>query len=297
MYKRIVFLLILFLGISFVSALDLTVNNPVQDEIYPSRTVVINLDSDDVANFYYKKDTLANTKWKRLCMMETVCEKRFRFDEGDNMISFKAVTEGGEQDFVYDVSFEVDSSKPRIHTMTPRRGSYIKGDLFSVIYTEDNLQEITLDYGTPTDIRMASRTDCTPGRNQVCNFENVDLTDFDGKEIEYWFAVSDELRTVTSRRTLVNVDTTAPELNYFDYTISRGSATFVFEIKEQNFKDISYIDNNDRNPRWKRLCTRLRDGSCSRRIPFARGEHLLDIVAVDKAGNSLVIEDDLLIIV
>ena len=62
---------------------------------------------------------------------------------------------------------------------------------------------------------------------------------------------------------------------------------FEFDVTEKNFDEITYIDWNDRRPRERRLCSRLRDGRCEKKKSFRRGEHNLTIYIKDKAGNSV----------
>ena len=287
------------LSVGMISAVALTVNKPVTDAIYGSRKLVADLESDVEATFYYKHDVFGTRGWTRLCRRTTECQRRIRVREGENLVSFKVVDIDGNADFVYDIPFKIDSRKPRILTMLPRRNKYTNGDYFMVKYNEDNLQEVVFYYGTTIDMRQISRTDCDSGRFMECLFENVDLTDFEGQKIKYWFSLRDEVRTVESRRkTIVKVDTTLPELVSFDWEVQRNNrVSFIFEVKEDNFDEIVYFDKSELDPKWKRLCSSIRDGSCNRKVRFTKGTHILDIKMSDKAGNSIMIATDEVIVV
>ncbi|MEK6862264.1 MAG: hypothetical protein AABY07_09955, partial [Nanoarchaeota archaeon] len=78
-----------------------------------------------------------------------------------------------------------------------------------------------------------------------------------------------------------------PEINSFSHEIDRRRVTFIFDITEDNFDEINYIDYSDTKPRERRLCSRLRDGICEIRKTFSRGEHNLTFTILDEAGNSV----------
>jgi len=290
--------LISVLSVGMISAIALTVNEPVADEIYGSRRVTVDLTSDVSGTFYYKEDLFGTKGWTRLCRKKDTCIKTVRFNEGENRASFKVIDAVGNTDFVYEIPFKVDSKKPRVLTMLPRTNKFTNGSLFSVKYTEDNLQNITMFYGTNLDTRSVLKTSCESGSFMQCLFENIDISDFDGEKIQYWFILSDEVRSVESRKRKVKVDTTLPELVSFDWELQRNNrVSFVFEVKEDNFKEITYIDKSELEPKWKRLCSSIRDGSCNKKVRFSSGSHILDIKMSDKAGNSIFITTDEVIIV
>ncbi len=290
--KKILFI-VLVLGVNFVSALSFTVNTPVADEMFDSRRVEVDLVADERANFYYKDEIFGTRGWRRLCMRTEHCTRRIIADEGHNDISFKVVNMEGEQEFIYNIPFYVDSRDPRILSTEPRRNRITNGNIFSVRFLEENLKKVILYYGIYGDMREEERTDCGYGRGW-CHFEDVDLTDFDGKEIEYWFSIEDEVEKEESRKRTIDVDVTPPEINQFDFKIvRRNRASFIFEVIEDNFDIIEYIDHSSRRPRWRRLCSRIRDGSCNRVKRFRRGEHILDIRIADEAGNQVMITEDM----
>jgi len=135
-------------------------------------------------------------------------------------------------------------------------------------------------------------SECTEfGRNSECFFE-VDLTGFDGQEIEYVVTVSDSLRSVSSRTTKVKVDLVSPELvvnmpeNKTGLESYDGKVPFNISVSEK--VRLEYYDENASRPRWRRLCVRCNEYGTdrSRFKRFKDGVHSLIVRAVDEAGNS-----------
>ena len=285
--KGSVFLIILILGVSFVSAINLI--KPMDGEIYSEKRVLMDLEAYGESNFYFKEDTYGIRGWTRLCKRTTHCQRKMTFDDGMHTISFKAVNSDGESEFIENISFEVDANMPRILSMLPTRNTLINGSRIDVKYTEDNLQELILFYGKPGNIKNITKTDCESGKSMWCVFENLDVAEFEGDEINYWFEISDKVSTILSRERVVKVDVTPPEVKHFSYDIRGRRVNFIFEVKEDNFGKITYIDRSELRPRWKRLCASLRDGSCNKVEGFRPGVHELDIMMTDNAGNSVMI--------
>ena len=53
-----------------------------------------------------------------------------------------------------------------------------------------------------------------------------------------------------------------------------------------SFDKVEYIDSSELRPRWKSLCTSLKNNVCYKKISFNKGNHNLTIRTVDKVGNS-----------
>lgn len=175
---------------------------------------------------------------------------------------------------------------------TEPRSDYASG-LFQVQYSEENLAEIRIFYGNEeTGFRNSSLVNCSSGEKVWCSID-VNLEDYDGERIEYYFIVKDiagnEKRSQIRQN--LNVDTTFPILNnpgsFWNYTSGERYVRFVLDITEENLDKIYYIDNSAENPRLRTLCSRLRDGICETRKSFSRGNHSLDIQVTDEAGNSI----------
>ncbi len=293
-----IFLMLVLGSLNFVVALGalnapvLTVNNPV-DMVYNSKTILFDLGADQESDFYLTKYIHRPAGWKVLCRDTMDCQKEVRFTEGDNRVLIKAVNSAGERKSEV-LSFSIDTRAPKVHRVEPRRSSFTNGEHFSVQYTEAQTESVTLFYGTDS----ITRTDCGSGRREVCDFDSVDLSDYDGQEIDYWFQIIDVAGNIgLSKVTKINVDTSAPVTHFYEKEIVRRRVNFVFEIEEQNFDVVEYIDNTDKHPRWKKLCSKFRNGRCDTRKSFRTGTHDVDIRVVDKAGNSeMVVVGDAIVI-
>jgi hypothetical protein len=225
-------------------------------------------------------------KWIKLCDNTEVCQKRIRAVEGDNTFRIKAV---GDDSVPETVSFFVDSIKPRILKTSPLGNSFVNGSLFSISYIEKNLEDITLFYGNAGDIRSEINKECLGGnKTQQCDFE-LDISEFDGESIDFWFEVNDGINVVTSKRTRVKVDTTSPKIVESSITsLENNRVKFVFEIDEANFRDIILRDFNDCGIKYnpsELLCGNLNYGRCVVTKNFCKGSHELTITVRDKAGN------------
>ncbi len=251
--------------------------------IYHDRRLNLDLNSNTVfskIDFIDYFDT--RPRWISLCRNCDSYNRVRSFSDGGHNITFIGVLSNG-QNVTNSTDFFVDSKDPQISTTKPsRRNSFTNGSNFIVEYDEDNVKYVGL-FWNPN----VTREDCPSGRNQECGF-NINLNNFNGQEIEYWFEVEDIAgNRKVSRKTKVKVDTISPIINSFDYVVRGRNVDFRIEINEQNFDSVEYIDYNERRPRWGALCSRLREGVCSVRKSFGSGEHNLKIKVLDKAGNGV----------
>jgi len=174
--------------------------------------------------------------------------------------------------------------------------------LFEVQYTELNLKNITLTYGNSIKGFFTAVVDgvnteplnCNSGTKQWCEID-LNLTDYDGEEIEYYFTIEDIAGNKDESRTrTLEVDTSFPVLNNPDDFWEQGVGRynryiyFDFNVTDKNFDEItySYIDTRG-ELREKRLCSRLKNGICEVRKSFRKGNHELDIKIMDEAGNAI----------
>lgn len=285
-----------FLSLNLISASSdwLVINSPLNEDIYDKMTVTFNLTSTSGnADFYYFTESLDKSpgKWVRLCKNNESCIKEIRFTEGEHNISIKAVNSSGDVDYAY-VSFEIDTKKPKIIATKPNSNSVFNGSGFFIKYTEDHLKIITLYYGDEIENpRNFTKTDCAPGKNKNCTF-NVDLKQFHNKKIYYWFEVNNSVNSAKSKSTIIKVDAKRP-VNYSQEIVEdAGKVRFIFEMFDDNFKGIYYLDKKDSNPRWIALCSILKFGRCDVKRNLKSGNPKLDVKAVDKAGNELMIYED-----
>ena len=280
---------------------ELTINSPVNDFIYNSRKVLFDIESNEPCSMYYLDNINGRGRWKRICSNCQSYSRTRSFKDGLNNITIKARDRNGN--FVeYQRYFYVDSKKPKIRRTSPRKG--FVNTAFEVQFSEENPVSLILYYGNVlsgyeeaelnVDIESIE-TDCYINKKRYYCSVDVELDDYDGQNIKYWFELEDIAgSTATSRPISLSVDTVAPVIiNNPDSFWTQGEGKknkyiyFNIDITEENFDEVSYIDWNDRRPRWRRLCSRLKNGICKKKKSFRKGEHVVDIMISDEAGNAV----------
>ncbi|MBU0761265.1 MAG: CehA/McbA family metallohydrolase, partial [Nanoarchaeota archaeon] len=265
-----------------------TLSSPINGSIYPERRILFDVEATEkLDKIEYIDYSETRPRWKRLCSKCEEYSLEKSFTEGEHEIAVRCVPYYGEPE-KHELVFTNDYKDPSISRTEPRRNDFTNGSDFMVRYTEENVEEISL-FWNPS----ITKTDCESGRNQECYF-NINLTDYDNQEIGYYFTIEDIAgNTDESRLTEVKVDTTSPVLNNPDSFWWRGEGRyekyvyFEFDVTENDFDEINYIDWEDRNPRERRLCSRLRDEICETKKRFDIDEdHNLTITILDEAGNS-----------
>jgi len=267
---------------------EVTIYSPIQDNVYTERMVPINLTMNtNVVRFeYFANNESQGTLCKGCEDYGFLKLKKKPFDDGFVQLKVVSVFEGGEV-FGYR-NFTVDTKKPKITKTEPAK-DFATG-LFSTEYQEANPTEIWLNYGnnaTGFRSQQAVLLDCySPSRNKMrCNV-SVSLEDYDLQEIKYWFNITDIVnQSYETKPKKINVDISNPIINVFNWTIDGRRVNFFFNITEPNLKAINYIDWNDRTPKEKVLCPRLKNGICEVKKSFTVGEHNLTVNILDKAGN------------
>jgi hypothetical protein len=280
------------------SFLGLEVYSPVDSGIYAQRRIQFNLttvNKSEIIEYINYNDN--NPRFSRLCRdcnSYGFFRKRLeRVNEGMNNITFRAI-DNLDNPETEDVSFIVDTKDPKITKTEPRRNDLANGS-FILEFNEENPIEILLFYGdNNTQVDLG---DCSLEREKYSCSIFVNLSEYENQEIEYYFTVKDIInQTDMSRPVEVRVDDSLPILNDFDISFQESvfwrfsRVTFYFDIAEQNFDEITYIDHEERNPREKVLCSRLRNGICRETRYFSKGEHNLTIEIKDEVGHSVKIE-------
>ena len=298
-------------NLKVISPVILEVISPQDGDIFGSGNVLVNLSASSKSLFYY---SFADNpeKWNKICSSSNLrCSKKIKFKEGVNNLIFKAVGISGVTSNLEEVSITIDGIKPVILKISSN-GSISNGNMFSVIYNKndrvtgtDVLNNVTLFYGIGGDIMSISKPEeCLTGMNQHCDFEEVDVSYFEGQNINYWFNISTKANSVLSKKGRVKIDTTSPEIEplvdgisqiisskiYSDFKkqVYSRNVKFTLDITEDNFDRVSYVDSNNCGYKVipsQVLCTRLNVGRCIVTKSFCVGHHNLIITAIDKAGN------------
>ncbi len=288
---------------SKVNDLDVDLTNPVINSLnydiegrYVYFTIGVDETYFDEVGYSYI-DSKGKVKEKRLCTKlknDEVCEKKTSFKDGTHNITIYAKDEVGQKD-EKDISFLIDSKEPRIKKTIPTRG--FTNGIFNIEFVEQNPVDLILYYGYKWNYseKKVNLSECFIEEDEYFCEVSLNLSEFNSEEINYYFELIDivERKDITKPRNL-DVDTTSPVLNNPDWFWYQGEERnkryiyFYFDVTEDNFDSIvyTYIDSRGRE-REKKICSRLKDGICTAKKSFSRGEHILDIKIKDKAGNSV----------
>ena len=282
----------------------LTVTNPTQGLLSDSRKVDVGFTLDESADVFYLDVINGRGRWSKICAnCESPYAKGVSFDEGQNTIRFRAVDDYGNEAFSSDISFMVDSKKPKIKKTLPKKG-FSDGE-FYVEFQESNPTTLTLFYGNNgsssvnVPLSNCQQDDKSPDKYS-CTM-NVDLNPYNGQEINYWFSLTDIVgNNVNSKPVNVMVDLTPPAImnpgDLFTYTNGTKYVYFHLNINEENFDEViySYFDSKGKF-KESTLCSRLKEGMCEKKLTFREGEWHLTLSVFDDAGNSIAVPAEFIV--
>ncbi|MDO8459474.1 MAG: hypothetical protein Q7S74_00015 [Nanoarchaeota archaeon] len=268
----------------------ITIFSPVHNRVYNITSLPFNL---TIGNYSFSEIsfidwTAKKPSWIILC--KNCNEYGFKkkvikpFGEGEHNLTFRAVN--GTVTITKNLSFLVDSKKPKILITLPKNKGFTNGSNFYVKYSEDNCKSLLLNfYGNISN--KTTNMNCSSGVNIEKIISN-NLSAFNNQEIEYQFVIKDiSNNSAESRKIKIKVDTTKPIINSFVNTTNGKRVTFTLNITELNFDEVNYIDYNDAKPAVKLLCSSLKNGICSSTKTLRAGNHNITIKVLDKAGNSV----------
>ena len=134
------------------------------------------------------------------------------------------------------------------------------------------------------DFVVEGKNDCPSGKKQECIFD-LDLSEFDGKEMEYYFRLYDRVHNVASERNNFFVDDTSPNItvNSPQESIYLNKVLFDLDLSEKVDK-LEYIDLLGPRQIFKKLCNDCR--FYNKVKDFDVGNHSIIFRAVDYAGNT-----------
>jgi hypothetical protein len=269
-----------------VADFSLTVYSPVNGS-FGSRRIPFNISTTRVVNkieFINYNDR--TPKWKVLCRnCDEYGFKRVRtknLNEGENELTINASDDFGNSK-EENISLFIDSKEPIISKILPKRNSVVNGSSFYIKYSEDNLEEISVNWNPNVVL-----SGCESGKNKNCSID-LNLDSFDGQFIDYWFNVSDSIRSIQSKETRVKVDTTSPVLSV---NMPENNEFYVrkvpFNISVSEETTLEYYDQFDFSPKWRMLCNNCDEYGLDKNKlkSFKVGSHDIIIRAVDEAGNS-----------
>jgi len=275
-------------GICNITNISLVIFSPYQ-KIYNKNSILFNLSlisspkikANKISYIDYSQSKPKEISLCRNCNEFGFYSRRtINLKDGMHNITFSATI--NQTILTNSVSFMVDGKKPRMFLPRIRTKDFTNGTFF-VNYDEANFKEIILFYENNNIVY----NNCTSGKNQVCIL-NADLTEYSGKDILYRLLINDIAgNSDVSNNMTAEVDITPPVIENISYPVIGNYVYFRINITEKNFKDVSYYDNSYDNPRWRILCSVLKDNICEKEQRLSPGEHNLTIRVTDKARNSV----------
>ena len=264
--------------------------SPQENQIFTERSVPFSFTLNEKSDVYYLDNINGRGRWSRVCSGCSSINQKRSFAEGFNDLTLRAKDSMGNLAYK-DFKFFVDSKKPRINKAEPKKG--FASSAFYVQFTEANPKDLMLHYGNSesgfNEKTLNIESDCARGtRDKYDCSTQVDLENYDGEIMEYWFHLTDIANSeAESKHQFLTVDTTFPVVESMTYTVTGNKVLFVTRVTEQNFADVSYIDQSELRPRWRKMCSKLTNFICEKTLTLRSGTHDLTVQVNDKAGNSV----------
>lgn len=268
----------------------LTILHPTEGKVYKSKAQLLNLEADEIVSIYYAYPD-SRGRWSPICSRCTSYSGKRSFKEGANNLTFRTRDLFGNTAY-FNLSFVIDSQKPRISKTTPS-GGFAASD-FYLEFKELNPVSLIFHYGNDISGRKSLslniNSDCVQDLNDKAKFKcrrYVNVEEYDSETIQYFFNLTDIAgNSFVSRTINLNIDTSPPIINALDHSIKGRAVTFILNITEPNFDATEYIDNSAPRPMWRTLCSSLSKGICKKVQTFSIGNHEIDIQVTDDAGNT-----------
>ena len=259
--------------------------------IYNTKKIMFNIStgSRNARSITYI-DNLPKSKELILCTNCNSIDKYVQFIEGNHSILIKAIFDN--EIITNKKDFFIDATIPKVTNPKILKIGYTNGSNFIITYSENNLANVSLVYSIDSEgiYGAVTRTDCLSGKNVNCSLslDFLGLSKYEGKTIKYNFVVTDIANNKqTSKIFNALIDTTLPIITNPDsmFIVTNNRVSFNMNIVDLNFKDVSYIDPIEKNPRWKLICSRLVNDYCTKTLVFTPGNRTVTIKVSDKAGN------------
>ncbi len=269
---------------------SLTITSPLNNALLIGRSIPFILSTSEKSEILMLDNINGRGQWSRVCSGCTSVNQKRSFAEGFNNFTIKAKDIMGNA--VYqNLFFFVDSKKPQITKTLPVNKAFASGT-FDVQFIEANPVTLMLHYGNSA-AGMKEKTlditnECLLSKGKYTCSTDVPISGFDGQQIGYQFHLIDKAgNEVMSKQLNLSVDTTFPKIDSFVAVPNKKVIALDIMIEEQNFADVSYMDNSVSRPRWTKICSRLINGVCEAKIFLSTGNHDLTVQINDKAGNSV----------
>lgn len=252
---------------------------------YKTKNILLNLVGGNfVQEIHYKfLDNDGKESSGRLCTKCSSYNKTKSFKDGTYSATF-FVSANKTILAQKNVTFLVDSTKPKIKSVYPKKG-WVNGS-FSVTLSEENLLTVILYYNSTRKILNKSG-ECSTEDSEITCLTKVNLRSFENKQIPFWFEITDVANNSgASKSASLSVDTVAPNITKLNITAVPGKINFWINVSELNFDNLYYTDLNSSKVSEKVLCSKLKQNICEVKKSFSSGIHSIDLRISDAADNS-----------
>ena len=256
--------------------INIEIHSP-ENKTYGDRKISMEVSTSNMARYIYY--ALNSNRFTKVCQYCRSYTKQYYVREGSNQLIIRTEDYFGNYSNKT-VTFTVDSSVPRIKKIEPNNGQYIKGSNFTVSYDENSVKNVSLFYGKEGSMNEYFMDYCPSGQNQACSAE-VDVSSYDGQEIQYYFVVNDEVHSSISKVTRVYVDKTLPLIKVYSPSSMVYNSKVLVNVSIS--EPVVSLEMSDNGGRPRRLCRNC--DYYSRTTSFSEGTHKLTLKAIDKAGN------------
>lgn len=276
------------------NSFSMSINSPI-NKVYNKKQIFLDIIIDkpiENINFISSNDLTLSEK--------TLCKNCNRFygsktfHEGEQFLTI--IGRNRLETIEKNVTFFIDSIKPRLSIIYPRNNNYVNGKNFQLKIIEKMPNSLSIYYGNDINgikseiINISNNCKIDKKENEyICDFD-VDLGFYEKEKIYFYYYISDIANnTYISRPVWINVDTTCPIIeNQDSFARLEGDyLNFNIAVIEDNLKSIQFIDYKEDNPKLKSLCTTLREGFCEKRVYTKLNEFNITLFITDKAGNIL----------
>ena len=260
--------------------LIIEIESPEEGKTYGSRRVTLFIRANKI--FDSVTFSLNDNRFMRACKNCDVHISTMYAREGTNKLVIKFDSQGNI--VTKTINFIVDSKSPLIHSVyvngeTVKNGDYVPSLVnFSLSYTEENLNQISLIYGSKSNKYVLDN--CQAGRRKICS-AMLDLSNFDNQSIPFYFVVQDSLHNTSSELKTVIIDATPPEITVNSPTNQTYSGSQIRLDLAVNEKVRLMMSDN--GGRFRSIC--IKCDSYNRTYSFSKGAHNITFTAVDVAGN------------
>ncbi|MFH1591418.1 MAG: MopE-related protein [archaeon] len=252
---------------------------PVNGSVFGSRKVAVEV---EVTN--EKAGAILISKNGRnpqtLCQYCTSYAGTQMFNENDRLFIIIVKDYAGNENRV-SVEILVDTTPPKFFSLSPPDLATVNGTIFTIHYTEENLQNATIRYGPALENTV--ELPCLSGRNMECS-EKINLSAYNNMTISYEATLSDKNHEVFSGVFSIRVDKNAPVLHIVSpseefYSTNRINLEIITN------EEVALLVSTD-GKRFTKYCRRC--SSLLRRIYLSDGMHNITVKAIDDAGNEQV---------